>query len=462
MSEDAAPPLSGDFWILDAPERRTRGDFRHEIGQQPEVTLTTELVTDPRIVFSRNEDGHVTGWGKLASAAASVEAFKSVTLHGLVDSGLAVTVLSAHNHGGGGPFNPPRYLADVAVLGAHVEGDEQLYSAVRFRVDHPYWLWHLSESPPSTVTDDQSTLAVEIADEGNWLVYASSVPTTLRELDICVVSACLALFRLAIDRKLEIRETQVRIEADGPWFAVDGAGFSAPPYGMDPVVLPPREELTVERLAKWIVLNETLDGLAWSVARPVKAVLQIEAMVAASPIEGLHRRLPYQQLKFPGTSNSAIDGIKRAARHAAAEKAETSPHLDPQSVKKAVMNAVSHLEQVDYSARAADVVNTVRQVIPEITESVPDLPALLVTIRNDRAHHLPSELKKSLDTCALEWMVIATVTPWLLRALLLLNAGVDTQVLHDRYIAYQRFSFFRANTAKHVRELGWKPPAGPD
>jgi len=84
------------------------------------------------------------------------------------------------------------------------------------------------------------------------------------------VSACLALFRLAIDRKLEIRETQVRIEADGPWFAFDGAGFSAPPYGMDPVVLAAAGGMTVERLAKWIVLNETLTACLVG-GRPVKA-----------------------------------------------------------------------------------------------------------------------------------------------------------------------------------------------
>jgi len=37
--------------------------------------------------------------------------------------------------------------------------------------------------------------------------------------------------------------------------------------------------------------------------------------------------LPYQQLKFPDASTNAIGGIKQAARRAAAEKAETSPHL---------------------------------------------------------------------------------------------------------------------------------------
>ena len=305
MTEDkqnTASPEGGSFWILEAPERCVRGELIADVGERLEVRLTAELVADPRIVISRAADGRVVGWGKTASAADSVEAFRPVTLQGRLDTGLAVTMLSAHNHAGGGPLHPPRYLADVAVFGAHVDGDEQCYSAIRFRVDHPYWLGHLGDSPPSTVDDHGSTLVIEMADEGNWLAYTSSAPATLRELEIRIVSACLALFRLAIDRELEIRETQVRVDTEGAWFPVQGSGFSAPPYGMDPRVLLPREELTVERLAKWIALNETLDGLAWSVARPVKAVLQIEALVATSLVEGLHRRLPYQQLKFPDAS----------------------------------------------------------------------------------------------------------------------------------------------------------------
>jgi hypothetical protein len=58
-----------------------------------------------------------------------------------------VTLLHAQNHGG--QFGTPRYVAYVAVFGdAHVTGEDQLYSAVRFRLDHPYWLSHLGEVAP--------------------------------------------------------------------------------------------------------------------------------------------------------------------------------------------------------------------------------------------------------------------------------------------------------------------------
>ena len=101
----------------------------------------------------------------------------------------SVTLLNAQNHGGGGWFDTPRYVAHGAVLGtAHVTGEDQLYSAVRFRLDHRYWLGHLVEREPTVLTDDKSTLSVEISADGNWLVYCSSTPATLRQLQMRVVS----------------------------------------------------------------------------------------------------------------------------------------------------------------------------------------------------------------------------------------------------------------------------------
>jgi hypothetical protein len=42
--------------------------------------------------------------------------------------------------------------------------------------------------------------------------------------------------------------------------------------------------------------------------------------------------------------------------------------------------------------------------------------------------------------------------------LLLLRAGVDAKTLRDGYLASNRFEHFRANTAQHVKELGWELP----
>jgi len=80
-------------------------------------------------------------------------------------------------------------------------------------------------------------------------------------------------------------------------------------------------------------LNDKLDGLAWAVVDPVDGAVQAQVLVATSLVEGLHRRLPFEQSKFPDASNGAVDRVKQAARRAAKDKAETEQKLDPQQVR---------------------------------------------------------------------------------------------------------------------------------
>lgn len=373
-----------------------------------------------------------------------------------------MTLLEGQNRGGDGVFtSAPYYVAHGAVLGvALVTGEDQLYSAVRFRIDHPYWLGHLVAEDSSVLDDDGSTLTVEDSEDGKWLLYRSSVPMNLRQLEIRVVSGCLVLARLLSGQDLVTRQTEVRV-GDDPWLAVQGPGVNAPETTLNPKMLLPREQLTVERFAQWIALNDTLDGLAWAVARRGDVTLQVDVLVVTSLIEGLHRRLPFQQSKFPEASGGALDRIKQAARRAANDKAQNEKDVDPQQVRDAVMNAVSHFEDVGYSRRAADVIAQVSSAVPEIVEYVSDLPARLTMARNEFAHQFPQdEQKEPLAVRYLRWLVITNVTRWLLRSLLLLNAGIAPQVLRDGCLQYDRFAYFRANTAQHVRELGWQMSSG--
>jgi hypothetical protein len=449
--------VGGDFWTIENPDVRVRGEFTAEVGAKPEVTLAARLVADPPPTA-------VTEPGDLAAALAvhaarSVAAFQPITLQGQLDTGESVTLLTAHEYEGRYGGNP-RYEADVAVLGDYVAGVDQLYSAVRFRVDHPWRLTHLADGESSVVEDDRSTLSVEASDEGNWLLYESSAPATLRQLEIRVVSGCLVLVQLALDQDVAIRETQVRVAPDRPWLTVRGRAFCAEIGVLKLETLLRHEELTVERFANWIALNDRLDGLAWGVARPVEGVLQVQAQVVTSLVEGLHRRLPYAQSKFPDASRGSLDRVKQAARRAAADKAEAEQNLDPQQIRKAVKNSVAHMEDVDYAQRAEVVVAKVCSVVPEISESVADLPARLSNVRNDFAHQLPQdEAKEPLEVRYRRWLVAARVTPWLLRGLLLLHAGIEPQALRNGYLQYELFAFYRANTAQLVRELGWELPS---
>jgi hypothetical protein len=171
MSDALGEPASvgGEFWMSESPDVRVRGEFNAEEEKKPEVSLEAALVDDPRL---QPFQGGIAFSG---AAADSVKAFLPITLQGQLDTGEAVTLLTARNHGSRGLFGAaPRYVADVVVRGdSYVAGEDQLYSAVRFRLDHPYWLGHLAAGEPTVVADDRSTLSVETSDDGNWLVYSS-------------------------------------------------------------------------------------------------------------------------------------------------------------------------------------------------------------------------------------------------------------------------------------------------
>jgi hypothetical protein len=454
--------VSGYFWVPEKPDAAVWGAFAADGGHKPEVILAGGLVNDPRVIRSNRAGGRVF----VSSGAATVKAFQPITLWGQLDSGPVVTLVNAHNHGRDGAyFGSPHYKADYAVLGdCHVSGVDQLFSAVRFRFGDPYWLGHLRERKASAVDRDGSALSVETSDDGNWLVYTAASPATLRQLRTRVVLGCLALAELALDQDFAARDTHVRINDGDSWLSVHGPEDDKHPNELDANTLLRREELTVERFAQWIPFNDKLDGLASVAARPIKAPLQTQVLVVTPLVEGLHRRMPmtFEQSKFARASPSVLKRIKEGARHAARVAAASGRNLDPQQVDVAVMNAVSHIDDVDYLQRATDVVTKVCAVIPEIAESVPDLPECLTKAHDEMAHRLPlDEEKEPLEVRYLRWSVVANITPWLLRGLLLLEAGIDPIVLHDRHLAYGRFLSFRADIARFVRELGWElPPPG--
>jgi hypothetical protein len=439
---------------MENPGLQMPGELSVEVGEKPEASLSGNLVDDPRVTVSRNADGEVTGWGVSALPARSVKSFLPITLHGQLDAGELVTLLDAQNYGAAGGFSP-RYRAPAAVLGAHVSNGQR-YSAVRFRMDRPHWLAHLTDGESSVIQDDGSTLSVETSDDGNWLVYESSTPVKLRQLETRVVSGCLALLQLALypDQARVIRETEVRIDRAGGWLPVRGAAFFDEPADMEYETLLLPKELTVERFANWIVLHSKLDGLPWAVARPLSGAVQRRVLLLTPLLEGFHRRLPdFEKTTFPGVTKGALHRISEAARSAASAQADTEG-VD----QKHVRDAVVLFGEVSFQDRVKAIVAEVCSVVPEIAESVLDLPRMITKVRNDLAHHLTKDKDEPLETRALEWLVAAEITWWLLRAFLLLRAGIEPQVLHQRFLGFQRFGFFRANTAQHVRELGWTLP----
>lgn len=453
---------SGEFWLPETPGKTVRGAFRADAGEQPEVVLDDALVEDPRV--SRPDTG---GLVYAQGAASSVKASLPKTLQGRLEAGDCVTLIDAKNWGDPGPpFGSPRYRALYAIVGDHhTSGPEQLFSAMRFRFGDPYWLGHLQRGETAAVGGDGSTLSVEGADDGNWLLYTSAIPVTLERLEMMVQSGCLTLAELALDQDFEARDTWVRIDDGDAWLTVCGPGTNTPPKELKYRTLLPREELTLERFANWIPINDTLDGIASVAGRPIEGFLQTEALVLTALLEGLHRRLhrTFQQSKFPNASNNALDSIKKAARAAAKAKAaaRNDPNLDPEQVHGAVMESVSQFATVEYVDRATDVITRVSAALPELIESVSinDLAVHLKNSRNEMAHQLLlDDEKEPLAARQLRWLVVTEITPWLLRGLLLLEAGIDPSVLHFHHQGSSRYPSSCANVAQFVSELGWQLP----
>jgi hypothetical protein len=467
--------IGGQFWLPEYPETSVRGDFTATVGEQGEVTL------DGGLPVGMIPGGHppvpTPKLGDMASvmkahAAGAAARFRSVTVAGRLATGEYVTLLDAPNYGG--PGFAPRYVASATIIGAAPVASDQIYSTVRFLLDNPFWLGHLTDGHSATVEDDQSTLSVEFSPEGNWLVYESSSLVTLRQLESRVVSGCLALAQLALfpSDNLVARRTQVRVGPGSHWLTVHGPTFCAEPKNARMDTLLPWTELTVERFARWIEMNDRFDGLAWAVAREeAGAPIQVEVQLLTSLVEGFHRRLPFKQLWLPDETDEEIrkeqqDALKRvrqAAVEAAAKQAKSDGHLDHDAVRRRVNDALGHLGERSYRERASDVVEEVIAAVPEIGESIARLPSLLRDSRIDFAHQLPQpkmdDMKDPFDKRVLRWLALSRATTWLIRVLLLLHIGVDPQLLREKLLEHQRFAFHRVNLDQIIRELGWELPA---
>jgi len=447
---------SGIFWSADNPDVRVAGELTAEVGSYAVASLSQNLVPDPRVTITKDPERRQTTMAFSALPERSVRSFLPITLHGQLGTGDSVTLLHAQNYGAAGNF-APQYRAPAAVLGVKVTND-QLYRAVRFRMDRPHWLQHMSAGESSEI-EDGSTLTVDSSDGENWLVYESSSPLTLRQLEIRVISGCLALLHLAIypDEDKAIRDTQVRIEPGGAWLTVIGPAFWAEWGELESQPLLAASDLTVKHYADWIPVHSKLDGLTWVVARPFTGAVQTRVLLYTTIIEGFHRALPgYEKQKFPGVDPEVLHRILVAARSAAVAQAAIEG-LDQELVEK----AVTLYTEVSFQERAAAIVAEVTGVIPELTESIANLPRRITKARNNLAHHLTRKARKPIEVRVLEWLVVSEAISWLLRALLLLRVGIDPQVLRRRFLDFQRFGFFRANTQQHVSELGWDLPAPP-
>ena len=164
--------------------------------------------------------------------------------------------------------------------------------------------------------------------------------------------------------------------------------------------------------------------------------IQVQVQLLTSLIEGFHRRLtPLDgQTWFPDARGAALKRVREAAAQAATDQAHREG-LDPHIMGARIWNALGHIGDKSFLERAEDVVAKVCAEVPEIGLSITNLASRLTNPRHSFAHQLPqNDAKDPLEDRVTRWTVVSSVTPWLLRALLLLEIGVDAQLLREKYL----------------------------
>lgn len=287
------------------------------------------------------------------------------------------------------------------IVGAHIpEGNAAKFSAVRFVLDSPTWWTQMPNS--GSAWSKAGEVACERTDDGLvWLEFRPSFVLNLRAADR-VVQSIMTLMKLAVDADLVPLRFQIRQEDREDWLEVKNrrqdlnATSSPDPHNL---LSPPL--VTLKKIAEWLVIEQSMDGLAAAVSHPVKGqAIQVQGLVACSLIEGIHKRI--------------VDSREK-----------------------------------NYIERVRDLHKIAVRIAPGITNPVEKWVETVRNTRNDLAHH---NTGRSLDEQFYNWLITESSVIWVLRLCLLTHAGFTDQEIAGALSEHQRYQFYCENLKRHVED----------
>lgn len=396
--------MTGEFWSPDNTAKRVPGTLTWEPGSRARLKLNHRVIDELNEPVEVTETGlHISHRGDPASI---VQDGVARVLLGDTDAGPVTGIDSYLQHMPKNLFDfetpPLQQVWDpyTLIVGAHLPtGHAATLDAVRFTLDSPGWWEQLPDA--GSATSDAGELLCERDDELVWLEFRPSFTLRLRSADRAVRSV-VTLMKLTVDADLTPQRIQVRETAQGDWLDVktrdqDSSKTSWP----DPHNLLPPSSVTLERIAGWLAIEQTMDGLAAAVANPVeKEAIQVQGVVACSLIEGIHKRI-----------------------------------VDP--------------GDMHYVKRARALHETALRIAPEITLPVDKWAELVKDARNDLAHH---NTGRPFEEQVYNWMIAESSAIWVLRLCLLSHAGFTDEEIADALSDHQRYEFYRENLKMHVKE----------
>ena len=407
--------MRGEFWLAGpSEEQRVSGTLEYEDGAFLLTIQTGAMLGKPRqITVTQGEASMLITHN--SDPANVVADHAPRTVHGTLDDGILVTLIDAHMsiHESASQI----FRGHRAVHGAHLTGPDPDVQEVRWAVRGVQMPgWH-SQTPVKTRGGE---IGPGDDDEPTGLAFRAEDPGSLRTMTERLPDAVDALVSLWTAREAAHDLVRLRVP-DGTWCGYEPIRAAIP--HSDGSSLLPSGQLDLSTISRWIELQPALGQIPF-ITIAEQTILQSDAHLMATALEGLHRRLyrgakPFKDLGSLGSRplKEARSLAVRAAMDRLAQ--ETLPDLE--NARQRFTSALSHINEPSYSERLKELLTPVLDVAPGLVgPSVGEWIKGMTALRNDQSHQLDPTNTFEEDDIS-EYYVLSVTARWALRIRLLLE-----------------------------------------
>jgi hypothetical protein len=422
------PQQAGVFWIASDPNEKRNGFLHVGRGAASELIVNPEfypgfVTTDIEVAADGSTNGSL-GYAKDRGPQ---------TLHGRLTSdeigeSVPVSILQAHSTSWPGTSQSFRPI--WSLVGGHIE-PRHPFQGVRLRIPR------YGPRPHDPVPLETGGTA-RFDTDGGWLELVDLPPRSYGELGSTVIRPICTLLTLATGER--IRPSDVQLSPDpGTWWPVYSASqVDDNPAVADPLI--PLLDISIEVLATWLDRAHVLGPLPAGVASVWETNMAVETqvLILTTIAEGLHRALHPETLRFTHEQGKTIQtAATEAVREIAADAAD------------AVSGYLAHVHEVGYGTRLQDFAGRAEELVPGITGDPKRWKSLVYGARNKYAHQPSTDW---LEETSIDRVLTVTQSlSWVLRLILLDQAGLDPGLIADRFQRSQSYGFFLSDVA------GWQP-----
>ncbi|NYJ03839.1 hypothetical protein GGQ55_000117 [Geodermatophilus daqingensis] len=349
----------------------------------------------------------------------------------MLHNGTPVTLLDSLNTGYIGGLLPneqdEQRISLQVILGAHLSGRDHRFTRTRFCIQ--------GLNAPTIIPDESvpvtggGSINIELRDSATWLTMEDLPEASIRELDRRYMRPLASLVSLACGQDAGL--LGVEVASGKQWLKVHSPSHRTQniPWPAQSLLHP--GDLHLQTLAHWLDRVELLGPLPPVVVRMLDGDNTLEAQVLelATVAEGLHRRLRPDTLRFPVEVGAAV---RAAAVDAAAS-------IEP-AARDAVKGFLTFVHEPGYAQRLKELAEMAELVAPGITGKTSKWRVHVYEARNDFAHR---SRQGWLDEAEIDrYLAVAVSLRWLLRAVLLDQAGLSHEHLRQRFRTYGPYQLF--------------------